>query len=207
MQRRMAQWIRRRQGDLLQARAVCTEGVLLASEAGWGYGIGWCLMFLARVSADEGHLEQAARLFGAAEPRVSPDIMDPLDRADYEHAVEGVQARLDEKAFAEAWARGRTLTPEQALAANGQGMIPVPTPTGPSSASSTTLPVSYPAGLTAREVEVLRLLAQGLTSAQIAEQLVIGVVTVNSHVRSIYSKLGVTSRSAATRYAIEHKLV
>jgi DNA-binding NarL/FixJ family response regulator len=64
-----------------------------------------------------------------------------------------------------------------------------------------------PNGLTAREVEVLRLLAQGLTSAQIAERLVIGVVTVNFHVRSIYSKLGVTSRAAATRYALEHGLV
>jgi len=66
---------------------------------------------------------------------------------------------------------------------------------------------TYPAGLTAREVEVLRLLAQGLTSAQIAEQLVIGVVTVNFHVRSIYIKVGVTSRAAATRYALEHHLV
>ena len=66
---------------------------------------------------------------------------------------------------------------------------------------------AYPNRLTAREVEVLRLLAQGLTSAQIAEQLGIGVVTVNFHVRSIYSKLGVSSRSAATRYAIEHRLV
>ena len=63
------------------------------------------------------------------------------------------------------------------------------------------------AGLTTREVEVLRLLAHGLTSTQIAERLVIGVTTVNFHVRSIYSKLGVTSRATATRYAIEHHLV
>jgi len=56
-------------------------------------------------------------------------------------------------------------------------------------------------------MDVLRLLAQGLTSTQMAERLVIGVVTVNFHVRSIYSKLGVTSRAAATRYAIEHHLV
>jgi DNA-binding NarL/FixJ family response regulator len=55
--------------------------------------------------------------------------------------------------------------------------------------------------------EVLRLLAQRMTSAHIAEQLIIGVVTVNFHVRSIYSKLGVTSRSAATRYALKHHLV
>ena len=61
--------------------------------------------------------------------------------------------------------------------------------------------------LTPREAEVLRLLAQGLTSSQIAERLVIGLVTVNSHVRSVYSKLGVTSRAAATRYALEHHLL
>jgi DNA-binding NarL/FixJ family response regulator len=65
----------------------------------------------------------------------------------------------------------------------------------------------YPDGLTAREVQVLRLLAQGMTSAQMAEQLVISVVTVNFHVRSIYSKLGVTSRVAAARYAVQHHLV
>jgi DNA-binding NarL/FixJ family response regulator len=64
-----------------------------------------------------------------------------------------------------------------------------------------------PNGLTARELEVLRLLAQGLTSAQIAERLTLSLLTVNTHVRSIYSKLGVTSRSAATRYAMEHHLV
>jgi DNA-binding NarL/FixJ family response regulator len=54
---------------------------------------------------------------------------------------------------------------------------------------------------------VLRLLAQGLTSAQIAERLIIGLVTVNSHVRSIYSKLGLTSRAAATRYALVHNML
>jgi DNA-binding NarL/FixJ family response regulator len=62
-------------------------------------------------------------------------------------------------------------------------------------------------GLTAREVQVLRLLASGLTDAQIAEQLVLSLHTVHAHLRTIYSKLGVTSRSAATRYAFEHQLV
>ncbi len=75
------------------------------------------------------------------------------------------------------------------------------------SLSSGKRPPTYPDGLTTRELDVLRLLAQGLTSAQIAEQLVISVVTVNFHVRSIYSKLGVTSRAAAARYAVEHHLV
>ena len=61
--------------------------------------------------------------------------------------------------------------------------------------------------LTSREREVLDLLTMGLTNAQIAERLVVSLSTVNTHVRSIYNKLEVTSRSAATRYAVEHHLV
>src|SRR6266566_3856327 len=61
-------------------------------------------------------------------------------------------------------------------------------------------------GLTEREIEVLRAVAQGLTDIQVAEQLVISHRTVHSHLNSIYSKLSITSRSAATRYAIEHDL-
>jgi len=60
--------------------------------------------------------------------------------------------------------------------------------------------------LTEREAEVLRLVAMGFTNAQIAEHLIISTRTVHSHVRSIYSKLGITSCSAATRYAIQHQL-
>ena len=62
-------------------------------------------------------------------------------------------------------------------------------------------------GLTARESDVLRLVAMGLSDAQIAEKLVISERTVHAHLRSIYRKLEVTSRSAATRYAVEHHLV
>jgi len=72
----------------------------------------------------------------------------------------------------------------------------------------TTGPLSQPAyeALTAREVEVLRLLAMGLSNSQIAERLVLSPHTVNGHIQSIYGKLGLNSRSAATRYAIEHHL-
>jgi predicted ATPase/DNA-binding CsgD family transcriptional regulator len=66
---------------------------------------------------------------------------------------------------------------------------------------------SAPAGLTEREVEVLCLIAQGLTDAQIAGHLVISPRTVNHHTTSLYSKLGVSSRAAATRYAFEHHLL
>jgi DNA-binding NarL/FixJ family response regulator len=91
------------------------------------------------------------------------------------------------------------MTAEQALAAKGRKPAP------PATTTVTPSP-TYPDGLTAREVEVLRLLAGGLTDVQIAEKLVLSPGTVHAHISSIYSKLGVTSRSAATRYAIEHHL-
>ena len=109
------------------------------------------------------------------------------------------RVHLGERAFAVAWAQGRAMTPQQALAAQGQKPTPLPT-------TSATSPPTYPAGLTAREVEVLRLVAGALTDQQVAEKLVLSPRTVHAHLSSIYSKLGVTSRSAATRYAIEHHL-
>jgi DNA-binding CsgD family transcriptional regulator/tetratricopeptide (TPR) repeat protein len=199
--------VRRRQGDLAQTRAPCTEGLVLAREAGIRYAMGWNLIGLARVAADEGQPEQAARLFGAAEPCLHLDAMDPLERADYERAVEVVRARLGEETFAAAWAEGRTMAPEQALAAHGQGTIPVPASEGLLSSSPTKSTASSPAGLSSRQAEVLRLVAQGMTNAQVAEQLTISLRTVNTHLTAIYGKIGVTSRNAATGYAIEHHLV
>ena len=66
---------------------------------------------------------------------------------------------------------------------------------------------TYPMGVTAREVDVLRLVAEGLTDAQVAEKLVLSPRTISSHLRSIYNKLGVNSRAAATRFAFENHLV
>ena len=68
-------------------------------------------------------------------------------------------------------------------------------------------PPRPPLGLSGREVEVLCLVAEGLTNAQIAERLFISPKTVSTHLVSIFGKLGVTSRAAATRFAIEHGLV
>jgi DNA-binding CsgD family transcriptional regulator len=62
-------------------------------------------------------------------------------------------------------------------------------------------------GLTARELEVLRLLVTGRTNAAIAEHLVLSAKTVDRHVSNIFDKLGVSSRTAATAFAYEHHLV
>jgi len=188
-------------GDLAATRSWYQQSLTLTLELGERYLTSYNLEGLADVLAAQGELTGAAQLWGAAEVlREATAPMGTLYRGGYEQAVATAQAQLGEQAFAAAWAQGRTMTPEQALATEGQPLLPTPIPSARPAAT-------YPDGLTAREIEVLRLLAQGLTSAQIAEQLVIGVVTVNFHVRSIYSKLGVTSRSAATRYALEHHLV
>lgn len=64
-----------------------------------------------------------------------------------------------------------------------------------------------PAGLTTREAEVLRLLALGLTTRQVAERLVISAKTADHHVQHIYTKVGVSTRGAAALFAIEHGIL
>jgi ATP/maltotriose-dependent transcriptional regulator MalT len=118
----------------------------------------------------------------------------------HSQAVETVYTQLGEQAFMSAWNKGQTMTLEQLLARPTQQREC--TTASPRTRAS----MAYSNKLTPREKEVLHLLAQGLSSALIAEKLVISLVTVNSHIRTIYSKLGVSSRSAATRFAIEHHL-
>ena len=66
---------------------------------------------------------------------------------------------------------------------------------------------ALPAGLSEREVEVLRLVARGLTNRQIGEQFTISPRTAEHHVQHIYTKLGVSSRAAAAVFAMEHDLL
>jgi predicted ATPase/DNA-binding CsgD family transcriptional regulator len=189
------------------------ESLTLRQETGEKEGIATALEGLAAVAGVGGQPISAARLYGSAESlRDTLDApLTPTDRSYYEQTVAAVRAQLDEATFQRAWAEGRAMTLEQAIAAAKQVKAPehitpasVRTPVGTSSTSPSR---GNPFGLTAREIEVLRLVTQGLTYAQIAEQLIISPRTADAHLRSIYGKLGVTSRSAATRCAIEHKLV
>ena len=66
---------------------------------------------------------------------------------------------------------------------------------------------ALPAGLSAREVEVLGLVAEGCSNAQIAQRLVISRRTAEHHVQHIYTKIGVSSRAAAALFAMEHRLL
>ena len=66
---------------------------------------------------------------------------------------------------------------------------------------------AWPAGLSLREVEVLRLLARGHSNRDVARRLVIAEPTVAAHVRHIYDKIGVTTRAGATLFAMRHALL
>jgi DNA-binding CsgD family transcriptional regulator len=197
------------QGEVEKARALYQQSLTHLREIDNKEFIPACLEGWASVVTAQGEPGWAARLWGAAEAlrEAIGTPLPPVERADYERATTAACTHLGEEAFTTAWAKGRTMTPEQALAARGslttldQAPVTVPLP-----AFTKTSP-TYPAGLTAREVEVLRLVAQGWADAQVAEQLVISPRTVNNHLTSIYRKIQVSTRSAATRYALEQHLV
>jgi predicted ATPase/DNA-binding CsgD family transcriptional regulator len=116
--------------------------------------------------------------------------------------------KLDEKALAAAWTAGQVKTPQQALEAETQATPLLSQDSIVPSAKPQSAPApDIPNGLTTREIEVLHLVAQGMSNNQIAEQLVLSPNTVNAHIQSIYRKLDVNSRSAATRFAMEHHLL
>ncbi len=198
------------QGDLEQAITCYTEGYSLSRELGNELLVAWYLVGLARVAVAQHQLKRAARLFAAAEVRYDLNKqMSPDQRDDHIQTVGSVRARLGEQAFAAVWAEGRKMTLEQILAASDELESPERVTLASSSPNIDQHPPipSDANDLTPRELEVLRLVAQGLTDTQIAEKLVISRRTVNAHLTSIYRKINVSSRSAATRYAIDRKLV
>jgi predicted ATPase/DNA-binding CsgD family transcriptional regulator len=200
------------QDDYAKARTFYEEALAILQELGIKWFIASCLDGLAEVVVAQGQPAWAAHLLSAAALLrealgVSPP---PYNLANYERAVNTTRAQLGEERFAAAWAEGREMTLEQVLAEQARATTPGQTSTVPTIQQPTdtvALPPTYPDELTPREVEILRLVASGLSNAQMADKLIISPRTVHAHVRSIYSKLGITSRSSATRYAIDHKLL
>lgn len=136
-----------------------------------------------------GSLPQAATVFGLYAPLVRQT--DPAWASD----LEQLASRLsDDEAFRSHSARLLTWTYAAPLGAA-------------TSEAAGQQRQSHPGGLTTREIEVLRLVARGLTDAQVADELVLSKRTVSTHLSSIYSKLGIGSRSAATRFAFEQGLL
>ncbi len=194
----------RLQGEHLRAQELFNASLALWRELGIsrGFRIPFCLVGLARLYATGRELMHAARLLGAAEAMSERIGTSPLVED-----ITMLRIQVGASAFPAAWVEGRSISAEQAI----EYALTLPevsdaSPSAAERAPAVPPPPAYPAGLTTREVEVLRLLAEGLTYAQIAEQLIITRRTVNAHLTTIYGKLGVTSRAAATRFALDHYL-
>jgi non-specific serine/threonine protein kinase len=170
-------------------------------------GVAEGLAGLAAVAATRGEAELAARLWGAAE--VLHETLDthpwPADRREYDRALPLARAGLDAHAFAAAWAAGRALTPEAALAEVTTSPAPggIPELSPPSAPDDRT---TRPGGLSRREVDVARLVAAGKTNREIAQILGVGERTVGTHLDHIFGKLNVSSRTAVATFALRHGL-
>ncbi len=168
-----------------------------------------CLVGFGLAVLKQGNIAWAVLLWGTMmrfrETRGIP--MSPLEQKDYERAETLAQMHLDKHMFTALWTQGYSMTPAQALATPNP--IIVPTPSASKTQKTQTVKVRQSAsdGLTTREGDVLRLLAQGCTDAQIAEQLEISPRTVKKYMTTINNKIGVSSRSAAILYASEHELL
>jgi predicted ATPase/DNA-binding CsgD family transcriptional regulator len=187
-------------GDRERAEALYAEGLELAAEAGDRANAAYCLEGLAGLFAEGNEPERAARLYGASEALLeaagAPLYAHAQDRAIHEEAIGALRLRLGEGDFRTAWADGRAMPLKRAVD------YALHEPEKPQAE----IAPAFPAGLSAREVEVLRLVARGMTNAQIAQELYVSPSTVNGHLTSAYRKTGSSGRAEAARFASEHGL-
>jgi predicted ATPase/DNA-binding CsgD family transcriptional regulator len=194
--------VRLAQGDYERSNALLRESVRLAWELDHKPFFQYSVIGLGGVAASRGWPVRAARLWGAAEGISETYGIHLLSAGrsliDYDGRLAAVRSRLDETAWTAAWAEGRAMDLEEISKYARQEEAS----SEPDAASQT-----YSAGLSAREAEVLALVAAGLTNAEVAEKLYLSSRTVDWHLGSIYRKLEIHSRAEATRFAAEHGLL
>jgi DNA-binding NarL/FixJ family response regulator len=200
------------QGDRERARSSYEESLVVSKELGDKMIASESLEGMACISVAQGEAQKAGRLFGAAEAlketlREAVALQHgPEEEAWRERYRATARSLLGEATWKETLRQGRAMGMEEAIdyaLSKDEASATTSSTTRYSSLSSEP---ELPAGLTPREVDVLGLVAEGLTNAQIAERLFISPRTVHRHLNSVYHKLGVSSRTAATRFTIEHGL-
>ncbi len=146
---------------------------------------------------DAGRSEEAARLLGSVAAARSKSIgpRPPYTQPAYDSLTAHLRQRLGESAFGALLNEGESMALEEALARAAE-LLAEPAPAA----------APLPAGLTAREIEVAHLVAQGLSDREVAAQLNLSRFTVNNHLRSIYGKLEISSRAALVTWAFQNGL-
>jgi non-specific serine/threonine protein kinase len=195
-----------RRGDHPRALALYRESLLISWDQRDRWSVAVTLPALAEVLASLGDTEQAIRLFGAASS-LGETIATRLVAAipiveSYQQIVSAARGILGEAAFESAWNGGQSLTGGEAIEEADRAVelrLQSPAPAAPAEV--------FPAGLSKREVEVIRLVSAGLTNAQVADQLYLSRRTVDAHLRRIYDKLDLSSRATIVRFAQDHNLL
>jgi predicted ATPase/DNA-binding CsgD family transcriptional regulator len=193
-------------GDHERVQAVCRERLTACAGRLDERGTLHLLEALAAAATAQGQSVRAARLFGVAEAaheRLGASLSF-FTRDDHDRAVARARSLLGDTGFEAAWDEGRSMSVEQAITcALGQAE-----PSRPSAASRAESPLRQIwAPLTGREAEVAKLVAQGLTNAQIAQGLVITEKTAANHVQNILDKLDFRSRAQIAGWAVDRGLL
>ncbi|MFN8677612.1 MAG: LuxR C-terminal-related transcriptional regulator [Thermomicrobiales bacterium] len=191
-------------GDHARAAAYLREGLELGHSRGNPGDVIEALEGLARLCAATGQLAQAVRLFGGA-ATLREEIATPYVPSEHDWidpTLETLRARLGADRFAAAWAQGAELSREDAVAA-ALAIRVVPGGAQVSAAQR----AAETDGLTAREVEILQLVAAGRVNREVADVLFISPATVARHIANIYRKLDIDSRAQLAAYALQHDLL
>lgn len=186
------------QGDLPRAAELIQESIQLRRELRDLTGIGWSLESLAWVESALGHHDRAARLLGSADrlwevmgrPLATYQHMYPIHEGCVGSAIE----QLGRARYEEAFQRGAAFSVDDAIA---HALGERPTTAAPSSGPD--------AVLTARELEIAELIAEGLSNRQIAARLTISVRTVETHAQHIMVKLGFRTRAQVASWVTERR--
>ncbi|MFL5758711.1 MAG: tetratricopeptide repeat protein [Thermomicrobiales bacterium] len=192
------------QGNTQRAAALLREALDLARAVAHDRYVVQILSDSAFVGAATGKTEAAARILSAsAVMRAAlgtPGMQ--IEQTVEQQRKAAIRCQIGEAAFEAAFEAGANLSVENALDEADILLVEV---AGAPDPLAITAPAA-PAGLTSREIEVLRLVAQERSNREIAELLFISVPTVKRHITTILGKLGVSSRSDASAYAHVHGL-
>lgn len=155
---------------------------------------------IAYVAASLSHVTVAVTLFGASHSlrdRIEAPLPEP-DRQVYDPVLESIRRSLPQATFSSAWEKGSQMAlmvaADMAATAARDALEATSAPERPAN------------DLSRREVEVLQLVAKGMTNAQVADQLFLSRRTVDAHLRRIYDKLNLSSRAEVIRFVMDQGL-
>ena len=201
-------WIALRQDDFGKAGTFLMGSLAIRREIEDRGGMAWCMEKLAKINIRYGqkksqtqsieNFRRAAQLFGAAAALRAPvgSVIDQADQAEYDGDIEALRTTLGSETFTKLWADGEAMPLDDvikdALAESTQ--------------ESMQNEKEKSGGLTARERQVAILISHGKSNREIAEEMTVGIKTIETYVTRILNKLGFDSRVQIATWTIEKRI-